>query len=107
MDRQEDEGRCQKSRKGYRAGMDTVQRSATYQIVRGSVSTKNDNSFITRRNSYNIIVSHLYACALLVNRTVLRARATATDGGFGRCSAGGEDRGSIGDTRSIRDHRRA
>lgn len=34
--------------------------SETYQIVRRSVSTKNDNSFITHRNSYNII-SHLHA----------------------------------------------
>lgn len=63
--------------------MDIVQRLATYQIVRGSVSTKNDNSFITRRNSYNIIVSHLYAYALLVNRAILRAHETASDEGSG------------------------
>lgn len=34
---------------GDEAGVDTVQRSATYQIIRGSISTKHDNSFITRR----------------------------------------------------------
>lgn len=89
--------------------MDIVQRLATYQIVRGSVSTKNDNSFITRRNSYNIIVSHLYAYALLVNRAMLRAHETASDegSGIGRYNAGRGDQGSIGVSRSIRDRRRA
>jgi len=48
--------------------------SKMYQIVRRSVSTKNDNSFITHRNSYNII-SHLHIrVSRIVNLKSVRAR---------------------------------
>jgi len=66
--------------------------SETYQIARRGISTKNDNSFITHRNSYNII-SHLYIyIRTRISSNGIPARARARETATGRGSIEGEER---------------